>query len=74
MDCFLAIAFQSMNTLFKSSKIIVGHKVGDIDISLVVEVSTQELSKINVGGFKILIIWIAWQVFMLNVANYKFYT
>jgi hypothetical protein len=37
-------------------------------------VSTQELSKINVGGFKILIIWIAWQVFMLNVANYKFYT
>jgi hypothetical protein len=48
-----------MNTLFKSSKIIVGHKVGDIDISLVVEVSTQELSKINVGGFKILIIWIA---------------
>ncbi len=51
MDCFLAIAFQSMNTLSKSSKIIVGHKVGDIDISLVVEVSTQELSKINVGGF-----------------------
>ncbi len=28
-----------------------GHKVGDIDISLVFEVSTQELSKINVGGF-----------------------
>jgi len=51
LDCFLAIGFQSMNTLFKSSKIIVGHKVGDIDISLVVEVSTQELSKINLGGF-----------------------
>jgi hypothetical protein len=74
LDCFLAIAFQSMSTLFKSSKIIVGHKVGDIDISLVVEVSTQELSKINVGGLSIVIIWIAWQVFMLNVANYKFYS
>jgi hypothetical protein len=37
-------------------------------------VSTQELSKINVGGLSIVIIWIAWQVFMLNVANYKFYS